>query len=225
MSGPSRTPPSQLVCYLVTDTGMCGGPDGVVRVVEQAVAAGATCVQVRDPDCSDDDFVALARRVVAAVAGRVPVVLNDRVHLVAAAGADGAHIGQGDLDPVVARELLGPDAVLGLSVQTREHVTAAMALPSGTIDHLGIGPVWGQQTKLDAAPPGGPELLVELVELSPWPCVAIGGIGPGRGALVRQAGAGMAIVSAICAADDPGLATREMLEEWNDDDAVVDRRD
>lgn len=210
----TRTPAEQLVCYLVTDTGMCGGADGVVRTVDAAVGAGDTFIQVRDPDMADDAFLELARAVVAIVAGRVPVVLNDRVHLVEAAGADGAHIGQGDMDPLEARRILGPDKVLGLSVQTAAHIAAARELPEGTIDHLGVGPVWGQQTKLDAAPPCGVDALAEMVAESPWPCVAIGGVGPGRIGAVRAAGAGLAIVSAICAAPDAAVATAAILDEW-----------
>lgn len=210
-----RVTADQLVCYLVTDTGMCGGRDGVVTTVDAAVRSGVTFVQVRDPDATDADLVALGRAVVDVVAGRVPVVMNDRVDLVAAVGAGGAHIGQGDIEPVEARRILGPDAILGLSVQTAEHIAAARELPEGTLDYLGVGPVWSQQTKLDAAEPGGPELLADAVARSPWPCVAIGGVGPGRVQAVKQAGAGMAIVSAICAADDPAAATTQIMEEWN----------
>ncbi|MEL4358368.1 MULTISPECIES: thiamine phosphate synthase [unclassified Luteococcus] len=204
-----------MTCYLVTDTGICGGPEAVVRTVLAAVQNGATFVQVRDPDLPDDGFLELSRAVVRAVAGRVPVVLNDRVHLVGPAGADGAHIGQGDLPPVEARAVLGPDAILGLSVEQRSHVEAANRLPAGTLDYLGIGPVWAQQTKPNAAPPIGPDGLAELARLNLLPSVAIGGVGgPGRVAPVKPSGAGMAIVSAICGADDPGAATAAILREW-----------
>ncbi|MEL4503584.1 thiamine phosphate synthase [Luteococcus sp. H138] len=204
-----------LTCYLITDTGICGGPDRVVQTVLASVAQGATFVQVRDPDLPDRDFLALSRAVVEAVAGRVPVVLNDRVHLVGPAGADGAHIGQGDLPPLEARRLLGPDAILGLSVEQRSHIEAANALPDWVLDYLGIGPVWAQQTKPNAAPPIGPDGLAELAALSTLPSCAIGGVGgPGRIAPLRHSAAGMAIVSAICGAEDPGAATAAILREW-----------
>ncbi|WP_420174812.1 thiamine phosphate synthase [Luteococcus sp. OSA5] len=212
MTRSTRTPAETLTCYLVTDTRLCGGIDEVVATVDAAIDGGVTFVQVRDPHADDETFLALARRVVDTVAGRVPVVLNDRVHLVCASGADGAHIGQDDADPLVARQLLGSKAILGLSVQTLDHVATAMALPDGTIDHLGVGPVWGQQTKLDAAAPGGPELLARICAASPWPCVAIGGVGPETAAQVATAGAGMAVVSAICGTPDPRAATRALLE-------------
>ena len=102
----------------------------------------------------DHEFVRLGRAVASVLAGTgVPLIVNDRVHLVQAIGAAGAHVGQGDLDPRAARTMLGPDALLGLSVQTVQHVTAARDLGPGIIDYLGVGPVWPQATKPDAAEP------------------------------------------------------------------------
>jgi thiamine-phosphate pyrophosphorylase len=143
------------------------------------------------------------------------LIVNDRVHLVAAIGADGAHVGQGDLDPRSAREILGTDALLGLSVQTLDHVAAARQLGPGVIDYLGVGPVWPQATKPDAAEPAGPLRLREIVDASPWPCVAIGGVTADRAASVRAAGAaGIAVVSAICGQPDVALATRRLRQAW-----------
>ena len=131
--------------------------------VAAAARAGVTAVQLRDPAASDDELVALGRAVVVALRGTgVPLLVNDRVHLVDAIGADGAHIGQSDLDPGAAREVLGPRAYLGLSAQTLEHVAAARARGVGTLDYLGVGPVWPQVTKPDAAEPGGVERLREI---------------------------------------------------------------
>ena len=179
-----RRPSLDLSVYLVTDTTLCG-PKGVPATVAAAARAGVTAVQLRDPAASDDELVALGRAVVVALRGTgVPLLVNDRVHLVDAIGADGAHIGQSDLDPGAAREVLGPRAYLGLSAQTLEHVAAARARGVGTLDYLGVGPVWPQVTKPDAAEPGGVERLREIGAASPWPCVAIGGIdverAPGR---------------------------------------------
>ena len=171
-----RRPSLDLSVYLVTDTTLCG-LKGVPATVAAAARAGVTAVQLRDPAASDDELVALGRAVVVALRGTgVPLLVNDRVHLVDAIGADGAHIGQSDLDPVAAREVLGPRAYLGLSAQTLEHVAAARARGVGTLDYLGVGPVWPQVTKPDAAEPGGVERLREIGAASPWPCVAIGGI-------------------------------------------------
>jgi len=211
-------PACDLTLYLVTDTAMCGGPHRVADVARAAVDGGATLVQVRDPRCDETEFVTIARSVVDALDGTgVPVLLNDRVHLVEAAGADGAHVGQTDLDPVTARDLLGPDRLLGLSCQTLAHVEAAHALPTGTLDHLGLGPVFDQTTKPDAATASGLAALADLVAASPWPCVAIGGITIDRIGMLAATGVdGAAVVSAICAAPDPREAAAALLTRWKD---------
>jgi thiamine-phosphate pyrophosphorylase len=213
--GPSR-PRFDLSLYLVTDTELCAVL-GVPETVAAAVAAGVTVVQLRDPWCSDAELVNLGRAVAARLRGTgVPLLVNDRVELVEAIGADGAHVGQRDLAVGQARALLGPAALLGLSVQTVHQVKVAEAAAPGSIDYLGVGPVWPQSTKPDAAPAGGLDRLRRIVDTSRWPCVAIGGIGPGRVQPVRRAGAaGVAVVSAICGRPDPGAATRALRAEWD----------
>ena len=207
--------PLDLSVYLITDSGLCGS-FGVRETVAAAVGAGATAVQLRDQASPDADLVSLGRAVVRVLAGSgVPLIVNDRVDLVAAIGADGAHVGQGDLDVGSARRELGPEAYLGLSVQTLEQVSAARRT-GVELDYLGVGPVWPQITKPDAGEPSGLDRLREIVAASPWPCVAIGGIGPGRVRPVRAAGvAGVAVVSAICGSPDPAAATRALRVEWD----------
>jgi thiamine-phosphate pyrophosphorylase len=208
--------PLDLSIYLVTDTVMCG-PFGVVATVSAAVSAGASLVQLRDEDATDDELVRLGRQVVAALQGTgVPLIVNDRVHLVEAIGAHGAHVGQGDLEIRQARALLGPASYLGLSAQTVEHVAAAREHADGTLDYLGVGPVWATATKPDAAPPGGLERLQQVASRSPWPCVAIGGISLQRLPQIRRAGAaGAAFVSAICGQPDVAAATRALRDAWD----------
>ncbi|HET9656510.1 MAG TPA: thiamine phosphate synthase [Kineosporiaceae bacterium] len=205
-----------LSLYLVTDTALCG-EFGVAATVSAAVAAGATVVQLRDPQAGDAELVRLGRELVERLRGTgVPLLVNDRVDLAGPIGADGAHVGQGDLDPVQARRLLGPGALLGLSVQTVGHVEAALALPAGTLDYLGAGPVWPQDTKPDAAAPGGIDVFTAIVSASPWPCVAIGGVSADRAASIRRAGAaGIAVVSAICGQPDVTAATRTLRRAWD----------
>lgn len=207
--------PLDLSIYLVTDRRLCGAL-GVPATVAAAVGAGASVVQLRDPGSSDADLVAVGRAVARVLAGSgVPLLVNDRVDLVAAIGADGAHVGQGDLDLASARRELGPEAWLGLSVQTLEHVAAARRA-GVELDYLGVGPVWWQVTKPDADEPSGVDRLRAIVAASPWPCVAIGGIGPGRVRPARSAGAaGVAVVSAICGSPDPAAATRALRVEWD----------
>ncbi len=216
----TRTTPD-LSVYLVTDTEQCG-QRGVVDTVRAAVGAGATIVQVRDPNASDAELVALTRECVAAVAelgraGQVPVVINDRADLAAEAGADGAHVGQSDLDAVTARRLIGPDAILGLSVHTMDELEAARRLPLGTVDYLGIGPLRPTRSKLDHEPARGLAHLGQLASASPWPCVAIGGVGAADASdLARHGIAGMAVISAICGQPDVAAATRELVRAWAD---------
>jgi len=209
-------PPLDLSLYLVTDTILCG-QFGVAATVSAAVGAGVTVVQLRDVDATDDELVALGREVTAALSGTgVPLIVNDRAHLVDAIGADGVHVGQSDLEIDEARALVGPTAYLGLSVQTLEHVTVAGGHAAGTLDYLGVGPVWGTATKLDAAAPGGLDVLNQITSASPWPCVAIGGITPERLLMVRRAGAvGVAVVSAICGQPDVVAATRTLRTGWD----------
>lgn len=200
-------PVLDLGLYLVTDTEM-SQRHGLLATVRAAIAGGASVVQLRDPDASDDEVVALGRlvRTVTARAG-VPLVINDRVHLVREIGADGAHIGQGDLDAQEARALLGARPLLGLSCGRLEEVERAAAMPPGTLDYLGLGPVWATATKPDHDPVLGVEGLRALVASSPLPSVAIGGIDVGRAPEVVATGVdGIAVVSAVCAAPDPCAA-------------------
>ncbi len=209
--------PLDLRLYLVTDASLCG-EFGVAATAAAAARAGATIVQLRDPQATDAELVAAGRRIMTALAGTgVPLLVNDRVHLVGEIGAQGAHIGQADLGAAEARAILGPDAYLGLSAQTVDQVVHARSLAVGTLDYLGVGPIWPQTTKPDAAAPGGLERLQAVLAVSPWPCVAIGGITRERVPLVRAAGAsGAAVVSAICGQPDVAAATRRLRSAWDE---------
>jgi len=209
-------PPLDLSIYLVTDTAMCG-QFGVAATVSAAVSAGVSLVQLRDEDATDDELVGLGRELLAVLLGTgVPLIVNNRVHLVEAMHAQGGHVGQCDLDIGQARALLGPVAYLGLSAQTAEHVAAAREHGEETLDYLGVGPVWGTVTKLDAAAPGGVQRLHQLAAASPWPCVAIGGINLERLPEVRRSGvAGAAVVSAICGQPDVAAATSALRAAWD----------
>ncbi len=205
-----------LSIYLVTDTVLCGAL-GVTQTVRQAIRAGVTVVQVRDPDASDETFLALAKEVVEAVRGTgVPVLLNDRVHLVAAAGADGAHVGQSDMSVAQARAILGPDAILGLSVENRDQLDWALAnVKPDEIDYLGLGPLRPTASKPNHAPATGLPYLRDLAARSPWPSVAIGGVKAADTAAVRWSGfAGVSVISAICGQPDVDAATHELVAAW-----------
>jgi thiamine-phosphate pyrophosphorylase len=211
-----RRAPLDLSLYLVTDTRLCHVA-GVPATVAAAVDAGVTLVQLRDHDACDDDFVTLGRQVRAALAGtHVRLLVDDRVHLVEAIGADGAHVGQGDLDVRPARRVLGEERYLGLSVHDVAHVTAAREHGADAVDYLGVGPVWPTATKPGHVPAGGVDAVRRVAAASPWPCVAIGGITAARVGLLRGTGvAGVAVVSAICGRPDVRAAARELRREWD----------
>lgn len=209
--------PLDLSIYLVTDTIMCG-EFGVAATVSAAVKGGVSLVQLRDEDATDEELVSLGRQVMAVLRGTdVALIINNRVHLVDAIGAHGAHVGQTDLGIDRARTLLGPIAYLGLSAQTVTHVVTAREYGDATLDYLGVGPVWETATKLDAAAPGGLGRLQRITSVSPWPCVAIGGINVERLAQVRRAGAaGVAVISAICGNPEVTTAARALRAAWDD---------
>ncbi|QAY70565.1 thiamine phosphate synthase [Xylanimonas protaetiae] len=206
--------------YLVTDTVRCGGPAGVLDTVRAALAGGVTAVQLRDPGASTRELAALGEALLAVLrpAG-VPLVVDDRVDVALAIGADGAHVGQHDLDPVAARRLLGPGRHLGLSVTTPAEAVAAAALPAGTLDLLGVGPVHATTSKADARPAIGLDGLAAVAAAARAagapPCVAIGGLRAVDVPALRAAGAvGSAVVSAVCGTPDPRAATAALAHAW-----------
>jgi len=202
--------------YLVTDTALCGARSAVVETVRQAVIGGVTAVQVRDPLATTRELAELAAAVLEVLRGSgVPLVVNDRVDVALAVGADGVHVGQHDLDPGAARRLIGPGMHLGLSISNAAELAAAAALPPGTVDLLGVGPIRDTPSKADAAPALGFEKLTEICGATDIGCVAIGGLGlPDIPELRRSGAAGMAVISAICGRPDPASATRDLVKAW-----------
>jgi thiamine-phosphate pyrophosphorylase len=199
--------------YLVTDTAL-SHPRPVADVVRAAVAGGVTVVQVRDKTASRRDLLALTRAVQDAVPPSVPVVVNDALDVALLAGADGVHVGQDDLPPAEVRALIGPERLLGFSVSSEEELAVALALPPGTLDLVGIGPVRGTPTKPDAGRPlgvDGVRALAAAARAAGLRTVAIGGIDAPTAADVAATGVdGVCVVSAICAAPDPAAAAREL---------------
>jgi thiamine-phosphate pyrophosphorylase len=201
--------------YLVTDTEL-SRPHGVTDVVRAGVAGGVTAVQVRDKRASRRALYELTLAVREALVGapHVAVVVNDAVDVALLAGADGVHVGQDDLPPAKVRELIGPDLVLGLSVGSADDLRRALALPAGTVDVVGLSPVWGTPTKPDAGPGlglAGIAALAATARAGGLLSVAIGGINATNAAAVwATAVDGICVVSDICAAPDPALAARRL---------------
>ncbi|WP_114007849.1 thiamine phosphate synthase [Cohaesibacter intestini] len=190
--------------------------DPDAKLVEAALQGGASIIQLRDKVASDEDLIARAKTLVAlAERHNVPLIINDRIEVALACGAAGLHMGQSDGDPKAMRAKLGPDKILGLSVENEVQMAVAAALPEGTLDYVGIGPVRATPSKIDHAPPIGFERLADIVAAAPVPSVAIGGVKAADIPAVKAAGcAGLAIVSAISAADDPKAATETLVAQW-----------
>lgn len=199
--------------YLVTDTRLCGAR-GVVETVRQAVqGGGVTLVQLREPLVSTRALIEKARALKALLRPlNIPLIINDRVDVVLAAGADGVHLGQDDMTPRDARALLGAEAIIGLSVGSLTELSAsADELPF--VDYLGTGPVRATATKGDAGAAIGVEGFRAVCEATKLPVVAIGGLRAEDAAPLIKAGAsGLAVVSAICGADEPEQAARGFVE-------------
>lgn len=198
--------PRSLGVYVVTSAGLVPRRTHL-DVALAAIDGGAGAVQLRAPELPDAELRSLAAELAerCATAG-VLFVVNDRVDVAAEIGA-GAHVGQDD-DPLGARGRLGSDAVLGVSVETPAEALAARAAGA---DYLGVT-VWATATKPEAKP-RGLDGIREVVAATDVPVVGIGGIDAGRVAEVVGAGAsGIAVVSAVGAADDPVQATRRLVE-------------
>ena len=197
-----------LKLYLVTDRELSLGRS-LEEVVSEAVKGGVTVVQLREKDASTGEFIELARRLMKLLKPlRIPLIINDRVDVALAVDADGVHIGQSDMSYEDARRLLGPDKIIGLSVENFKDVEAANALD---VDYIGISPVYGTPTKTDTAEPFGLEGLRKAVQMSVHPTVAIGGMNASTIAEVMAAGTdGVAVVSAICSAENIRKATSDL---------------
>lgn len=191
--------------YLVTDRGLCRNRT-LQDVVLQAIQGGVAYVQLREKELSTRDFVEEAVAVKKLLAPRqVPLIINDRIDVALACGADGIHIGQEDMPYATARRLLGEKAIIGLSVETWTDVEAAESL---AVAYIGVSPVFATPTKTDTKEPWGLEGLKRIKSFSHHPLVAIGGINETNARDVVAAGADcLAVVSAICSAPDPVAAT------------------
>jgi thiamine-phosphate pyrophosphorylase len=199
-----RLEPHQLSLYVVTSSDLVPGR-GHREVALAAIEGGATAIQLRAPELGDDGLLPLSQELAEACrrAG-VLFIVNDRVPVAAEAGV-GAHVGQGD-DPRVARGALGAEAILGISVGTPAEARAAEWAGA---DYLGVT-VWATPTKADAVP-RGLDGLRAVVEATSLPVVGIGGIDAGNAPEVLEAGAaGIAVVSAVGAAEDMVAATRAL---------------
>ncbi|MEN6374273.1 MAG: thiamine phosphate synthase [Smithella sp.] len=194
--------------YLVTDRDLCV-QKSLEDVVWQSVKGGVSCVQLREKDISTRLFVSEAQRIKKLLEPcKIPLIINDRIDVALACGADGVHIGQDDMPYSIARKLLGQKAIIGLSVETWDDVEESRKLD---VDYIGVSPVFATPTKTDTKGAWGLEGLAKIKKFSRHPVVAIGGLNEFNVRETVLAGADcVAVVSAICAASDPEAAARKL---------------
>ncbi len=194
--------------YAVTDRSWLKAGETLPQAVEAAILGGATFVQLREKALDHDAFLQLALEVGAVCRKHgVPFVINDDVQIALECGADGVHVGQSDMAAAKAREILGPDKIIGVSAHDLQEALEARAQGA---DCLGVGTMFPTSTKLDAEAVSF-EMLREICEAVDLPTVAIGGIGAHNLHLLNGTGiAGAAVVSAIFAAPDIQKAAGEL---------------
>lgn len=197
--------------YLVTDRYLSLGRSSA-EVVEKAVAGGVCCVQLREKELPTRTFIDEAKKLLGLLRPLgIPLIVNDRVDVALAAGADGVHLGQNDMHIRDARALVGEDCIIGISAESLDDAVCA---ERDGADYIGISPVFSTATKKDISEPlglGGVALIREKVNL---PLVGIGGISKDNAAAVVRHGAdGVAVVSAIVSAPCPETSAREILEQ------------
>lgn len=199
--------------YLVTDRTLSLGRT-TVEIVRAAVHGGVTCIQLREKECSTRTFIEegrLIRRLLDELEADIPLIINDRIDVALAVGAEGVHLGQTDMPLADARRIAGSSLIIGISA---ESVADAIRAEAEGADYIGISPVFATTTKTDIAKPlglGGIHAIREAVSL---PLVGIGGIKAENAADIIRAGAdGVAVVSAIVSAPCPASAASALKKQ------------
>ena len=207
--------------YLVTDQAALRGRS-LSDVVLAAVQGGVSCVQLREKNLGSRDFLAQALMLKKLLASyHVPLVINDRIDIALACRAEGVHLGQSDPPVLQARNLLPPEVFIGWSVESMAQVLQSAILP---VDYLGVSPIFATPTKTDTKAAWGLEGVAAVRASTGLPLVGIGGIHAGNATCILRAGAdGLAVVSAVCSADDPRAAAA-ILKTLCDDEMKARRR-
>lgn len=204
----------------------------VADVISQALKAGFACVQIRSKECSARDLIRYTAEAADAIAAAgksssVALLVDDRLDVVLAAReagvkVDGIHVGQTDIPVEVCRKLLGPDAIVGLSARADEMLEYVKTADMSLVDYLGVGPLHETPTKTDCGLSADGTIITksiddlkELAEASPVPIVVGGGVKLADIPLVKSTGVdGFFVVSAVCGAENPEAAARELVEAW-----------
>lgn len=198
---------NQYLLYLVTDSELVERK-AVPQIVHSAIMGGVTMVQVRDKKATTREFCELAKAVQAVTkAKQIPLIINDRLDIALAIDADGLHIGQSDMPYPVARQILGKEKLIGLSVSTLAQVREAN---QWGLDYIGLGPIFTTATKA-GVPALGIERAEQIVQISRHTTVGIGGIDyQNAGEVITTGANGVAVVSAIMASKDPFAASQRI---------------
>lgn len=201
-------------------------------VVAQALDAGFTCIQVRSKVASAREIIALTGDAAQAIAqagktGQVALLIDDRLDCVLAAreqgiAVDGVHVGQSDIPVEVCRKLLGPDAIVGLSARCEEMLEYVKTADMSLVDYLGIGPLHETETKRDCGRAADGSIITKSFEdlaalhaASSVPIVVGGGVKTADLPQLKATGVdGFFVVSAVCSADDPYAAAKELVDTW-----------
>ena len=198
----------QLLLYAITDRSWLKG-ETLYEQVEKALKGGVTLVQLREKEFSHEEMVQEAKEI-KEIAARyhVPFVINDDIYAAKEINADGVHIGQSDMEYQKAREILGPDKIIGVSAGNLEQAVAA---EKAGADYIGVGAVFTTSTKLDHTRITF-ETLKEITSTVSIPVVAIGGISADNLTQLKGTGIdGISVISAIFGQPDPGAATKDLL--------------
>ena len=194
---------------VITDR-RAAGDRVLLDVVRAAICGGATLIQLRDKDASTREMLELGRALHQITReAAIPLVVNDRIDVALSIGVEGVHVGQDDMPAALARQLVGPHCLLGVSAETVEQ--AQQAECDGA-DYLGVGAIFSTPSKADAGSPIGVTGLANIVRATRLPVLAIGGITPDNAAAVFDAGAaGLAVIAAVVTAPEPEAAARRLL--------------
>lgn len=194
--------------YLITDSKLANY--SMEQIIVKAIAGGATIVQYREKDADTQGLIRIADRLHKITkASGIPLIINDRVDIALAVDAEGVHVGQEDMPVSMARKIIGPEKILGVSVGT---VTEALKAVGGGADYLGAGDIFGTTSKDDAGEPIGLKMLKKIAEAVSVPVVGIGGVTKTNAGSVMEMGAdGIAVISAIISKPNPEKEARELL--------------
>ncbi|MCG6878909.1 MAG: thiamine phosphate synthase [Deltaproteobacteria bacterium] len=180
-----------------------------IELTKQAISGGADTIQFRQKSGATKELIEIAtemKRVCSEMGATF--IVNDRIDVAIAARADGIHLGQDDFPIGLARKLLGNDAIIGGSAGTPEEIETCV---QEGVDYVGFGPIYATGSKDDAGPATGIDFLKQIVQTTPVPMIAIGGIDQTNAAQVMAAGAhGIAVISCVCCRDNPANATKEL---------------